>query len=65
MYGSTKGCVKLLKACFLMVVLAVCPINTAESDNNANPTGGMRQLQYALVAGEANWVLQVIRSAVL
>lgn len=30
-----------------------------ESDSNANPTGGMRQLQYKLVAGEAGWILEL------
>lgn len=32
-----------------------------EQDTNANPTGGMRQLQYRLVAGEAGWLLEVDR----
>ena len=30
-------------------------------DSNAAPTGGMRQLQYKLTAGEAGWVLKVDR----
>ena len=30
-----------------------------EGDMNAKPTGGMRQLQYKLVAGEASWLLQL------
>ena len=29
----------------------------AEGDSNANPTGGTRQVQYRLEAGEAGWVL--------
>ena len=29
------------------------------TDTNANPTGGTRQLQYKLVPGEAGWVLKV------
>jgi len=29
----------------------------AEGDTNANPTGGTRQVQYRLEAGEAGWVL--------
>jgi hypothetical protein len=29
----------------------------AEGDSNANPTGGTRQIQYRLEAGEAGWVL--------
>lgn len=32
-----------------------------EGDTNANPTGGMRQVQYKLVAGEAGWRLVVDR----
>jgi len=31
------------------------------NDTNANPTGGTRQLQYRLQAGEAGWVLQLDR----
>jgi hypothetical protein len=31
------------------------------SDTNAKPTGGMRQLQYKLVPGEAGWILKVDR----
>lgn len=30
-----------------------------EGDSNAKPTGGMRQLQYKLVPGEAGWLLKV------
>jgi hypothetical protein len=30
-----------------------------DSDTNANPTGGTRQLQYKLVPGEAGWILKV------
>jgi hypothetical protein len=33
-----------------------------EGDNNANPTGGMRQIQYKLTQGEAGWVLSVDRT---
>jgi hypothetical protein len=29
------------------------------TDSNANPTGGMRQLQYKLVPGEASWLLEL------
>ncbi len=32
-----------------------------EGDSNAKPTGGMRQLQYKLVAGEASWRLRLDR----
>jgi len=32
-----------------------------EADTDANPTGGMRQLQYKLVPGEAGWLLEVDR----
>jgi hypothetical protein len=32
-----------------------------DNDTNANPTGGMRQLQYRLVAGEAGWILETDR----
>jgi predicted small lipoprotein YifL len=32
-----------------------------EGDTNAEPTGGMRQLQYKLAKGEAGWVLRVDR----
>jgi hypothetical protein len=31
------------------------------TDSNAKPTGGMRQLQYTLVPGEANWQLKLDR----
>ena len=30
-----------------------------EGDTNAKPTGGMRQIQYKLVAGEAGWLLVI------
>jgi len=30
-----------------------------QADTNANPTGGMRQLQYKLIRGEAGWILKV------
>jgi hypothetical protein len=30
-----------------------------DTDSNAKPTGGMRQLQYKLVPGEAGWLLSV------
>ncbi len=30
-----------------------------QDDSNANPTGGMRQLQYKLTPGEAGWILKV------
>ena len=30
-----------------------------QTDTNANPTGGMRQLQYKLIPGEASWILKV------
>jgi hypothetical protein len=33
-----------------------------KDDSNANPTGGMRQLLYKLVPGEATWLLKIIRS---
>jgi len=32
-----------------------------DADTNAKPTGGMRQLQYRLVPGEAGWILKVDR----
>jgi hypothetical protein len=32
-----------------------------DADTNANPTGGIRQLQHKLVPGEAGWVLKVDR----
>lgn len=32
-----------------------------EGDSNASPSGGMRQIQYELVAGEAGWVLSHYR----
>lgn len=32
-----------------------------EGDTNSEPSGGTRQLQYQLVAGEAGWVLEVDR----
>ena len=33
-----------------------------DSDINARPTGGIRQLEYRLVPGEAGWLLQLDRS---
>ena len=30
-------------------------------DSNSEPTGGMRQLQYKLIAGEAGWRLKIDR----
>jgi hypothetical protein len=30
-----------------------------DADTNARPTGGMRQLQYKLIPGEAGWVLKL------
>lgn len=30
-------------------------------DSNANPTGGMRQLQYKLIPGEASWKLKLTK----
>ena len=33
-----------------------------KEDSNANPTGGMRQLQYKLIAGEASWQLKLMKS---
>jgi hypothetical protein len=32
-----------------------------DTDTNARPTGGTRQLQYKLVPGEAGWILQLDR----
>lgn len=32
-----------------------------DGDTNANPTGGMRQLQYKLKPGEAGWVMKLDR----
>jgi hypothetical protein len=32
-----------------------------DTDTNVEPTGGIRQLQYKLVAGEAGWVLKIDR----
>ena len=32
-----------------------------DTDTNARPTGGTRQLQYKLVPGEAGWILKVDR----
>lgn len=34
-----------------------------DSDSNAQPTGGMRQLQYRLVPGEASWQLRLDRTS--
>ena len=33
-----------------------------KEDTNAKPTGGMRQLQYKLIAGEASWQLKLMKS---
>jgi hypothetical protein len=33
-----------------------------KEDSNAKPTGGMRQLQYELVPGEATWILKLVNS---
>lgn len=33
-----------------------------EGDTNADPTGGMRQLQYKLTLGEASWILELDKS---
>ena len=33
-----------------------------KEDSNAKPTGGMRQLQYKLVQGEATWQLKLVKS---
>ena len=33
-----------------------------KDDSNAKPTGGMRQLQYKLVPGEATWQLKLVNS---
>ena len=33
-----------------------------KEDSNANPTGGTRQLQYKLIAGEATWQLKLVNS---
>ena len=34
-----------------------------DGDTNAEPSGGMRQLQYKLIPGEASWILQIDRIA--
>jgi hypothetical protein len=33
-----------------------------DMDTNAQPTGGMRQLEYTLVPGEATWQLKLVKS---
>ena len=33
-----------------------------DGDTNSDPSGGMRQLQYKLVAGEASWQLKMVNS---
>jgi len=33
-----------------------------ENDSNAKPTGGTRQLQYKLKAGEASWILKLVNT---
>ena len=35
-----------------------------KNDTNANPTGGMRQLEYKLVPGEASWLLKLTKSTI-
>jgi len=35
----------------------------AAGDTNINPTGGTRQLQYKLIAGEASWILELDKSS--
>ncbi|MDF2377039.1 MAG: hypothetical protein P1U81_12405 [Verrucomicrobiales bacterium] len=30
-----------------------------EGDSNAKPSGGTRQIQYKLKAGEAGWILRI------
>ena len=35
----------------------------ADGDTNSNPTGGTRQLQYKLIAGEASWILELDKSS--
>jgi hypothetical protein len=32
-----------------------------DTDTNAQPSGGTRQLQYRLTAGEASWQLEIDR----
>jgi len=34
-----------------------------DQDSNAQPTGGMRQLHYSLVHGEASWQLRLARTS--
>lgn len=34
-----------------------------DQDSNARPTGGMRQLQYTFVPGEASWQLRLARTS--
>ena len=36
-----------------------------KGNSNAKPTGGIRQLQYKLVAGEATWQLKLVKSTSL
>ncbi len=36
-----------------------------QNDSNANPSGGLRQLQYKLFAGEAGWQLKLTGSTLL
>ena len=36
-------------------------LESLEKDTNAKPTGGTRQIQYKLKAGEAGWVLKPVR----
>lgn len=32
-------------------------------DSNANPTGGIRQIDYSMVAGEASWLFKPVRTS--
>jgi hypothetical protein len=34
-----------------------------QNDSNANPTGGIRQIDYKMVAGEAGWQFKPVRTA--
>jgi hypothetical protein len=42
-------------------VLGRCFPLYRDTDTNARPTGGMRQIQYKLVPGEAGWILKIDR----
>lgn len=56
---------KALRACVLIGLFLGAPYASAEldirKDTNAKPTGGMREIQYRLVPGEAGWILKVDR----